>query len=61
MNQNNNKRMNEEQLQRFMAFFDDVRAHLESGMPSAAKAIDALEAIAFNAIVTIEHLKRSEE
>lgn len=54
------KRMNDEQIKRYMLFFEDVRAHLESGMPSAQSAIDALQAIAFNAIVTIEKIRREE-
>lgn len=54
------KRMNNEQLKHFMGFFDDVRAHLEHGVKDAAFATETLQAIAYNAIVTIEKINRDD-
>lgn len=54
------KHMNDEQLKHFMGFLDDLRAHLEHGIKGADFAIETLQAIAFDAIVTIEKIRRDE-
>lgn len=53
--------MNKEQLSAYSLFFEDVTAHLKMGFTSDSQAIDSLQAIAFNALMTIEKIKRHEE
>ena len=56
INHDENMGMSEEHKKRFMAFFEDVRAHLEHGIRSKNDAKETLAAIAFNAIKAIESM-----
>jgi hypothetical protein len=55
------KRMNHDQIQLMLAFFESVNVHRDASIPSAQLAIDSLTAIAFDAIVTIEKIKREND